>query len=318
MIDFIKWANNNSGFISILIFVISFLGAWLSGIFRSLRRKPKFKIDIIPGPTLCSTFYTGKKYQGEPTHITAISAYVNLTNIGSAPASIRNVWIGYHWSINKINWTWFRYNFFWFWLKSQIVALDDFCCSLNEDDIKHYPFLMQRSSISGDVRNTYLNVGESTNGVVYFEQEESWGGCFPKNKNGKVKLKLVVIDSFGNKYRKTFYAPAVSLDEAKKYNPSFGETILKLGQSQNNDLEKKYGENNNEIDFLGISRVLLGSCQFFLVQIHELAEEAKDIHKENIPDEEFNEFIDKKMVSILSSDEMKKFNDTVKSSLEQL
>ncbi len=43
--------------------------------------------------------------------------------------------------------------------------------------------------------------------------------------SGRTKIRVAVVDSFGNKHGKTFLIPVVSLDEAKKFNPSFGETL---------------------------------------------------------------------------------------------
>jgi hypothetical protein len=66
------------------------------------------------------------------------------------------------------------------------------------------------------------------NGVVYFEQSDSWGGCFPKVQNSRVRIKVRVLDTFGNKYTNTFWIPSVTLAEARKYNPAFGKTRAEL------------------------------------------------------------------------------------------
>jgi hypothetical protein len=54
MNELINWTNINSGFLTLLIFVIILLFGWMSGIFNNLRHRPKFIIDIIPDPTFCS------------------------------------------------------------------------------------------------------------------------------------------------------------------------------------------------------------------------------------------------------------------------
>ena len=102
--------------------------------------------------------------------------------------------------------------------------MEDFQYELG-DHVKIYPSLLQGVSTIGKSPETYLEVGKSINGVVYFEQDDSWGGCFPTSKNSKVKLRVAVIDTFGRKYKKTFWAPFVSLEEAQKYNPAFGATF---------------------------------------------------------------------------------------------
>jgi len=108
----IEWSNANSGFVSIVLFAFSIGFAWITGIFRSLIKKPKFKIRILPGPTMCSTFTTGKKHEGFDVHRTAISVYLSIANVGSAPASIEKVWVGYRWHIKPFSLLWLRYRCF--------------------------------------------------------------------------------------------------------------------------------------------------------------------------------------------------------------
>jgi hypothetical protein len=69
----------------------------------------------------------------------------------------------------------------WFWIKEQSVSLSDFQVIIGEHT-KFYPFLNQESRVSVSETRTFLEVGRSANGVVYFEQEDSWGGCFPTVK----------------------------------------------------------------------------------------------------------------------------------------
>ncbi|WP_177428506.1 hypothetical protein [Candidatus Venteria ishoeyi] len=42
--------------------------------------------------------------------------------------------------------------------------------------------------------------------------------------SGSTKIKIAAVDGFGNKYKQVFFIPVVSLEEAKKYNQSFGKT----------------------------------------------------------------------------------------------
>ena len=223
----IKWSNTNAGFISVVVFISTILVGWVSGIFRSLIKKPQFKIRILEGPTICSTFTLGRKHKKHDIHRTAISIYMGLANVGSAPANIEKIWVGYHWHLKPVSWLWFRYKFFWFWLKDPITTMDDFQYDFGEQ-VKIYPSLLQGTYATGHKPETYLEVGKSVNGVVYFEQDDSWGGCFPTMKNSKVKLRVVVLDTFGRKYKKTFWVPFVTLEEAQKYNPSFGATFATL------------------------------------------------------------------------------------------
>jgi hypothetical protein len=220
-----QWLNENQGVLSVLLFLATIFVAWITGIFSALRRKPKLRLGLIGGPNLCTTFETKEKKGKYDIHRTAISLYLSVTNVGSAATSIDNVKIGYHWNVRPFSWVWFRYRIFWFWLEYPVVSIHDFHVSLGDGGDKYYPFLLQRSILSGETAESYLRVGQSTKGVIYFEQTESWGRCYPMPMSGRTKIRVAVIDSFGNKHKKTFWIPVVTLDEAKKFNPSFGETL---------------------------------------------------------------------------------------------
>jgi len=221
------WLNDNQGLLAVLIFVLTLIFGWASGIFGALRRKPRFKIKVLPGPTFCCTFLTGKKYEQYDVHRSAFALYLDLTNIGSAASSISGICIGYHWQIVPISWQWFRYTFGWFWLTQPIASLTDFQVKIGEH-LKVYPFLLQRSFISGSGGETFLESGRSKAGVVYFEQPDNWGACFPKARKGLVKIKIQIKDAFGRWHTAKAEIPAVTLDEARKYNPGFGSTFKEL------------------------------------------------------------------------------------------
>ncbi len=223
------WANENEGVVSILIFTVTLFLAWVSGIFQSLRRRPKFKLGLIPGPTLCCTFVTGEMRDGYPIHRTALSLYLKISNVGSAASSVENVSVAYHWHLRPISWNWIKYRVLWFWLHHPAVTMEDFQYNFGEK-IKVYPSLFQGSATLGHSTETYLDVGRTVNGIVYFEQNDSWGGCFPSVNTGTTKVRVAVTDSFGRKHKKTFRIPVMPLAEAKKYNPSFGGTYETLRQ----------------------------------------------------------------------------------------
>jgi hypothetical protein len=122
---------------------------------------------------------------------------------------------------------WLRYRVFWFWLKYPTATLTDFQVLIG-DNIKFFPSLFQTSIVSGAKADTYLDVGSIANGVVYFEQTESWGGCFPSPRRGKARIIVAVTDAFGTKHKKRFWIPVVPFNEARKFNPSFGGTLPAL------------------------------------------------------------------------------------------
>lgn len=223
----IKWLNDNQGVLSLIIFLVTIGLGWASGIFRTLRQKPKMKITALPGPTFCCTYLIGEKHGEYDVHRTGIALYLHIANIGSAPSSIERVSIGYHWNITPFSIKWLKYRIGWFWLRDQTVALVDFQANIGQN-LKIYPFLTQKSNLSGESAETYLEVGRSTNGVVYFEQSNSWGACSPIVRDNNVKLRVRVYDVFGNKHQAIFEVPAVSFGEARKYNPSFGKTLADL------------------------------------------------------------------------------------------
>ncbi|MBE0533117.1 MAG: hypothetical protein IH626_20030 [Rhodospirillales bacterium] len=222
-----NWVNKNQGILAVILFAVTAFYGWVSGIFSALRRKPKFKIALIQGPSFCCTFLTGKKSDDFAVHRTGIALYLQISNVGSAPSSIENISVGYHWSLNRISLQWLRYAVGWFWLHEQSIAINDFQANIGAN-IKVYPFLTQRSILSGESADTFLEVGQSTNGVVYFEQSDSWGGCFPSHRKGIARLKVSVRDVFGGRHKVTFDVPVVTIEEARKYNPSFGKTFAEL------------------------------------------------------------------------------------------
>lgn len=230
--EFVEWLNANQGVLTLLIFVITLILGWTSGVFTALMRKPNIRIELLkPGPTFSCTFPTGEQADGHDIHRTAIALYLRLSNVGSAPTNVVDVSIGYHWHLKPFSAYWLRYRIFWYWIRYQVVALDNFQVLIG-DFTKVYPFLVQRNLDVEDV-STYLEIGQSVNGVVYFEQPDSWGGCFPSPHNGQTKIIVAISDTFGRRYRRRFNIPVVSLEEGKKYNASFGETWRTLQEGSN-------------------------------------------------------------------------------------
>lgn len=224
----VDWLNQNQGLLTLLLFILTGVFAWFSGVFSALRRKPKFIIRLLDGPTFCCKFPTGEIYNDKYTiHRVGFALYLKVANIGSASSNIDSVSIGYKWSVNLFSFSGIRYRIGSFWLREQAVALEDFHVEIG-DSIKVYPFLFQRNSMTSGHNETYLNIGQSVNGVVYFEQSDSWGGCFPISKNGYVKIKIYIQDTFGKNHKSVHKISMLSLTEAKKYNPLFGETLAKM------------------------------------------------------------------------------------------
>lgn len=240
------WVNSNQGVLSVYLFLITLFLGWVSGLFGSLIRKPKIRIRTIEGPTFICTFGTGKKHEGYDVHRTGIALYLQIANIGSAPASIIDIEVGYRWAIIPFKKLWWKYGLFRFWLRKQSVSLQDFQVELGNGYSKAYPFLIQRSHLSGDSAETHLDVGKSTSGVVYFEQCDSFGACFPVACKYQVKLKVRLTDSFGKPHSAILVVPRVTLADARIYNPSFGLTLSTL-RSEAEPIELPMDTNGNLI-----------------------------------------------------------------------
>ncbi len=217
-----SWANQNSGFLSLIIFLLTLLLGWVTGIFKTLMQKPNLKVEVIPGPTMVTSFETGRKFNENNTYRTAISLYLKIVNTGSAPTDIDRVEVGYH---NHS----FKYTFLWFWLEKPHVSLSDFRIKIGDSE-KVFPFLFQQSFIALKQTETYLEIGKKATGVVYFEQQESWGGFQPRVNDNKVKVKIKVVDAFGRSYTLKTRIPFVSKEEAQKYNPEFGNSLESLNE----------------------------------------------------------------------------------------
>jgi len=222
-----SWLNENGGVVSVLIFVSTLFLGWVSGIFAALRRRPKFEISTIEGPTFSCTYELGKEFNHHSVHRTGIVLYLSVANVGSAASSIDNVSVAYHWNLIPFSLLWLRRRLGWFWVEHQTASLEDYWVKIG-DNAKVYPFLTQTSTLLPREPNTYVNIGQSTKGIVYFEQEESWGGCFPKESGGKTQVKIRIRDAFGKHHTLKTTIPVVSLQKAREFNRSFGKTLSEL------------------------------------------------------------------------------------------
>ncbi len=145
MFDFlyviVDWANSNSGFLSLILFLVALFLGWISGVFKNFVQKPCFRIRQLSGPNCCAVLSTGKIYNESPVHRTAISIYLRVTNTGNVSSSIDNVEAAFHWHLKPFSLLWLRYRFFWCWIRQPAVSLDPFMVSLGEQQ-KIYPFFV--------------------------------------------------------------------------------------------------------------------------------------------------------------------------------
>ena len=221
------WLNQNQGFVTVVIFVFTALYGWLSGTFSALRGKPKFKIDLIPGPTFVCTFPTGEMCKEQDVHRVGISLYLSIANCGSVASSVHEVHVGYRRTIVLFNKRWPQKLSRPHWLKNQIAALEDFQSRIGES-IKVYPFLFQKNALLSESPNTYLQSGQSVIGVVYFEQADSFGSFQPLVTPKGAYLTVCVLDVFGHKHKRSFWVPSLTFERAREFNPAFGRTLSEL------------------------------------------------------------------------------------------
>jgi hypothetical protein len=219
--------NDNQGVVSVSIFLITLFFGWTSGIFSALRRKPKFTCELLSNPTFACIFPTDEKFNDHDVHRIGFALYLSVANRGNAASSLYAVHIGYRW--NLIPWTmsWFRHSLCKQWLTERTTSLSDFQAVIG-GHLKVYPFMFQRNYLSTVQQTTYLQPGQSVVGIVYFEQPDSWGGAQPRVRDGQIQLFVRLLDVFGRSYTQKFSIPAVSLDEARKFNPSFGRTLAEI------------------------------------------------------------------------------------------
>jgi len=211
--DIIEWCNINAGFLTLIIFIISILLGWVSGIFTHIKRKPKLELDLINIPSFLCLIKTGRKKDNIDTYRTAIVLYLRIKNIGNISTSVTEVRIGYKIKSKK-------YIFKHFWLNS-IVALEDFSAEMNGYK-KVYPFFTQQNALIENNTNLYLREGEEKNGIEYFESPEFWGDFEPIIKNNKVHILLEVTDTYEKKYYKTLKISIIDYEEAKRFNSQIG------------------------------------------------------------------------------------------------
>ena len=218
------WLNSNTGVLSVLLFIATLLTGWASGIFKSLIKRPKFKVRIIPKMTYGSIYMTGEKYT-PPTlgaydlHKTAFVVYLEITNQGTSPSTLGKIQIGYFKDDGKN--TLFQKRL---WIKETNI-LADFSIPTGDGQAIGIPHLRQLNPQLITPHNGYLKIGDSKIGAVYFEQSKSWGNFYPRiDKSGEAKIKIVVTDAFGNKYSKKQKVKILDLKDALRYNPRFGFT----------------------------------------------------------------------------------------------
>jgi hypothetical protein len=235
----IKWTNDNSGFLSVVIFFLTLSIAWISGLFQLIRKRPRFRIEVIEHDTFGCIFDLNRTHNGFPVNKTSFAIYLRVTNVGNAPSTIGKIKLGYIKSdLNPL------------WISSMLknrnwiietISKDDFNLMFeNSDRGKTIPFLKQRNRDYVNSNDTYLQEGKSQNGMVYFEQLESYGNWVPRISNDGQKANVVieVKDVYNRKHFGYFEVKMVTPTEAFRYNQYFGQTQIEYFKSEEKEDNK--------------------------------------------------------------------------------
>lgn len=228
-----NWCNQNPGLVTIIIFFLTIIIGWISGFFKFIRKRPKFKISTIEGPTFGSIITLEKTYQGLPVYKTAFVLYLEITNIGNAPSSLGQIKIGYLRDDKTPIWKSKR-----IWIKETVLKSDLTIKFRDSELTKVYPFLKQKSSLLPDSLDTYLEVGKIVSGITYFEELETYGNWKPKlNKDQKtIDIKINIQDAFGRNHSKILKINIVEQKKALEMSPYFGQTYNEYFISKNDKL----------------------------------------------------------------------------------
>ncbi|WP_047416512.1 hypothetical protein [Cellulophaga sp. Hel_I_12] len=218
----IDWTNENSGFLSLVLFAATILFGWLSGLFNSLIKKPKLKVRFISKVCFYSTFYVDEKHEpkeGEiyDVHKTGFVIYASISNVGNMPTAIDKIYIGY--KKNKKFSLFERRKFIWL---AQWHSFTPFKTKMKNDSDLIYQSLRIKN-FPTDNANDYLRIGESITGTAYFEQVKAWGNFSPlQNDDKSTDIKLKIIDVYGRKFIFDYKLEYLELEKARELNENFG------------------------------------------------------------------------------------------------
>lgn len=225
MTDAIKWCNDNSGFLSLILFGLGLLLGWISGLFKSLIRKPRLTARFIEKMSFYSFFYTGKEHrppghsESFALHKTGFVVYISIANIGSATTSIDKIHLGYTRNSPR---SWFRRRQ-WEWL-AQWHSGVPFMIPLNDDQVMVIPSLRTRVSLEAPGSGDRIDVGGSLIGAAYFEQPEAWGNLNPmQGKSEEIHVKIRIHDIYRRTYTFKTTLSQVPIEKAREYNEHFGD-----------------------------------------------------------------------------------------------
>ena len=218
----IEWTNNNSGFLSLILFLGTIIYGWVSGLFSSLIKKPKLKIRFIRKVSFYSQFNLDEKFENDgdtyEMHKTGFVVYMCISNVGNKDTAIDKIYLGYQ--KNKLRKFWNKKEFLWL---PQWHSLAPFQTKLKNDSILVFSSLRIRDNPLEN-SNDFLRIGESITGTAYFEQVKAWGNYNPlPNEDKSTDIKIKIVDVYGKKYVFKYNLRNKPLRESREYNENFGD-----------------------------------------------------------------------------------------------
>ncbi|MGB0887391.1 MAG: hypothetical protein ACPGSL_04655 [Vicingaceae bacterium] len=224
MEELIKWTNSNSGFLSLILFIVTVIAGWSSGLFKSLIKKPKLKIRFIPKMSFYSFFLTGEKMYNKELneefelHKTGFVSYMSIANIGNKSTSIDKIWLGYYKNVDKKKW--FKREIQWL---VQWHPLGNFKIPITDGSEILVSNLRLKNNIYDNGNVDELEIGKNLIGVAYFEQEKAWGNLNPiQDNNGKIDVIIKIEDIYGKFYKFKTELEYLPIEQARDFNPNFG------------------------------------------------------------------------------------------------
>lgn len=226
MKDIIDWTNNNSGFLALLIFLVTIVTGWFCGFFKSIIKVPRLKIRFIDKMTFYSFYYTGETWFNKELntnfkmHKTGFVFYMSIANIGNKPTAIDKIWIGYY--KNNLKKKRLRKDIHWL---AQWHPIENFIFPMKDESAIIVNNIRVKNNIYDNNSDDDLGVGKSLVGVANFEQQSAWGNLNPVQKeDGEIDVVIKIRDVYNRIYKFKTQLRQLPIEKAREFNPHFGNT----------------------------------------------------------------------------------------------
>lgn len=240
--DVFKWLNDNQGVLGLCFFLLPLLFYFISFIFKKLKFKSEFDIEINEGePTFVCQVSTNEFNNNFEIYRTAISLHMQIVYLGFRSSSVKYINIYFRSKhlifedfkilekniyLEKL---FHKLDFLYTFVKcEQTICIAHFQKKLYDNKIKAYPFLYQRNILPELENDLFFENVKSVNGIIYTESNIYSGNYEPKMFGNKVEIKVEIIDAFNKKHKKTVLLEKNELADAQKYFKDFGHVRNKF------------------------------------------------------------------------------------------